>query len=206
VKTIYYLTFDSECSTCSTLATTIEETTKGKVSATRLGSKRTQELLDHAFPDGYEWQPYLITIQGDRITAVGGLEMAIRLGRILGPLKALHVYSLARQSGVTFSAKNETESKGIFLSDRRTFVKLVGGTALSIVLPFIPLGPQYRGYQCTAKCAVDGKCSQAGQYVTAKGGALTESDACADAKHQVQLLIQRGCTAKHCRCYDCKRV
>ncbi len=102
MKKSYYLTFDGSCSTCTTLASAIEDIAKGKLSALSIRSEQARDLLNRALPGGHTMQPYLIIVCGDAVTAVSGTALAVRLTQLLGLRRGIRVYNLARRLGVTF--------------------------------------------------------------------------------------------------------
>jgi len=102
MKKSYHLTFDGSCSTCTTLASAIEDIAKGKLSALSIRSEQARDLLGRALPGGHTMQPYLIIVCGDTVTAVSGTALAVRLTRLLGLRRGIRVYNLARRLGVTF--------------------------------------------------------------------------------------------------------
>lgn len=209
MRKAYYLLFDGGCSTCSALATTIEEEAGGKVSALRIGSEQGIELLGRAFSHDYDWQPYLITMQGETVKATSGLTMAAQLGWLLGPRRGIRVYNMARRLGILAISHRAAESRGVFPLSRRTFVKLTAGalTALTVVpLAPPPPIPEYRGYQCTTKCYTEGDICCSGQVVTGAGYASTISDACSAAKSNASDNAPAGCWATHCQPCNCTRA
>lgn len=208
MRKAYYLLFDGGCSTCSALATTIEEEAGGKVSALRIGSEQGIELLSRAFSDDYNWQPYLITMQGETVKATSGRTMAAQLGWLLGPRRGIRVYNMARRLGTLSILHSATESRSVFPLSRRTFVKLTGG-ALAVLAfapsPSIPQ-PEYHGYQCTTKCYTEGDICCSGQVVTGAGYASTITDACSAAKSNASDNAPAGCWATHCQPCNCTRA
>lgn len=212
MKKACYLLFDGGCSTCSALAATIEEEAGGKVSALRIGSEQGIALLSRAFSHGYDWQPYLIAVRGETITATSGTAMAVQLGRLLGLRKGVRVYKMARQLGATLPMDAGADSMGpLPLSglSRRTFLKL-GGVIMSAAA-FVPLTPpppvpEYHGYQCTTKCYTEGDICCAGQVVYGTGSGSTITDACSNAKSNASKNAPPGCWATHCQPCTCKRV
>ena len=112
-----YLLFDAGCSVCNQLAHAIEEAAAGKLQALSIRSPQAREWLDQVYPAGWEHQPYLVTVEGERVRAYAGTGMALRLGWLLGPRQAWRVWNLVRQYGVGWPASEE------FSAERRGFLK-----------------------------------------------------------------------------------
>lgn len=202
MKTAYYLMFDGGCSTCSTLASSIEEEAGGKVSAVRSNSERGYELLGRAFPHGHKWQPYLIAVNGETLTAMSGLKMIARLGWLLGPRRAIRVCTMIRQLGVKLPSSREGGPAGILPLSRRAFVKLTGTMMAIAVVPLSPPHiPEARTWKCYAKGYMRGNSCCAGIPVTGYGEDINQVNACNAAKRDAnnQASLQ-GCYAGHLQC------
>lgn len=123
-----YLIFNASCSACNSLALRLEIAAAGKLNAIDIASEQAKDILNQAFPKGWEYNPYLITVKGDRVSASSGNKMVLQLGMLLGPEKAWKIYNQARQYGVKLpSGKQE------FSSRRRNFLKyttLLAGSLL----------------------------------------------------------------------------
>jgi len=115
-----YLLFDAGCSICNQLARAIEEAAGGKLEAVSLREQRAMKWLDQVYPAGWEHQPYLVTVEGERVQAYAGTGMALQLGWLLGPRQGWRVWSLARRYGVVLPAGGE------FSAERRGFLKRAG--------------------------------------------------------------------------------
>jgi predicted DCC family thiol-disulfide oxidoreductase YuxK len=93
-----YLLFDARCSVCRQIAQSIEGAAAGKLEALSLHDTKAKALLDRAFPEGWDFAPYLVTTDQQEIRAWTGVQAALRLGWLMGPIKAIRVWRLARRS------------------------------------------------------------------------------------------------------------
>lgn len=57
-----YLIFNASCSACNLLALTIEKVTARKLNIIDIASEQAKDMLNQAFPKGWEYNPYLITV------------------------------------------------------------------------------------------------------------------------------------------------
>ncbi len=129
-----YLIFNASCSACNSLAITLERAAAGKLNVIDIESEQAKGILSQAFPEGWEYSPYLITVKGDRVSASSGNKMVLQLGTLLGPQKAWKIYNQARQYGVKLPP-----GKKEFSSRRRNFIKyttlLVGSLFVTRIKP-----------------------------------------------------------------------
>lgn len=133
-----YLVFDSGCFTCSSFAATVEREARGKLKAIGIDSEMARTLLKRAFPNGWDHQPYLLTVRGSVVTASTGPKMMIGLGHLLGPRKGWYIYALAREAGIRPPVKASSNALG-----RRSFLQKAA--ALGAGLLFIGTsGPNAR--------------------------------------------------------------
>ena len=118
---MHYLVFDSRCPHCSHLAETIESATSGQLEAISIHDAKAIALLDQAYPQGWKFAPYLITVSQDKVDAKTGIGAALRLGWLLGPRKGWQIWSLAQQYGIFMPSS----AKLVLTYDasRRRFVK-----------------------------------------------------------------------------------
>ncbi len=204
MKTTYYLIFDGGCSTCSTVATSIEKEAGGKVSTLRIGSEHGQELLHRALPHGHEWRPYLVAVKGDTVTATSGLKMMTRLGRLLGPRRGIRVYNVVRRLGISLPLSSRAESTGILPLSRRAFVKLSGAALALAVVPLSPPSPdipEARTWKCYATGYMRGNPCCAGIPVTGYGEDINQVNSCNAAKKDANFQASlQGCYAGHLQC------
>jgi len=112
-----YLLFDGGCAVCNQIAQAIEEAASGKLQVVSLRDPQAVQWLEQVYPEGWAHQPYLVTVDGDRVQAYAGPGMAMRLGWLLGPRKAWRVWSLARRYGVMLPPGGE------YSAERRGFLK-----------------------------------------------------------------------------------
>jgi uncharacterized repeat protein (TIGR03803 family) len=95
-----YLVFDAGCIACSALARDIERLANGRLEVISLNAWATRELLSQVFPDGWQEQPYLLTVDQGQVSAASGNELALKLLLLLGPQKAWRVLTWAERYGV----------------------------------------------------------------------------------------------------------
>ena len=126
-----YLIFDASCSACSSLARTIEAAAKGKLKIINIESEQAKKLLSQSFLGGWNHQPYLVTVNRERVSASTGNKMILQIGMLLGPQKAWRIFNLAQQ----YRTQLATRKQGF--SSRRKFLKyttLFAGFAGSLLL------------------------------------------------------------------------
>ena len=126
-----YLIFDDSCPICRNLARTIEQAAAGKLTAISMFEPQAREWLSQAYPGGWSYQPYLLIVKGEQVKGVTGTAMALRLGLLLGPRRAWHIWNLARRYGVTVPFGGITSSP-----QRRNFLKQGGLFLISLL--FVP--------------------------------------------------------------------
>lgn len=116
----HYLIFDSHCPICCNLAQAIEEGASGKLKAISIYGPEARELLQTAYPEGWDHQPYLLTVENSSVKAAAGIAMALRLALLLGPRNAWRIWQLSQQYGVSLTRR------GIeFSPERRGFLRQV---------------------------------------------------------------------------------
>ena len=94
-----WLLYDSGCSVCAALAQEVEARSGGQLRVRSLREPEVQALLDRARP-GWQWEPMLVEIEGERVRVSAGLAMRARLVQVLGPVRALRVaQAVARMGG-----------------------------------------------------------------------------------------------------------
>ncbi|MFZ8845018.1 hypothetical protein [Thermoflexus sp.] len=94
-----WLLYDSGCSVCAALAQEVEARSGGQLRVRSLREPEVQALLDRARP-GWQWEPMLVEIEGERVRVSAGLAMRARLVQVLGPVRAWRVaQAVARMGG-----------------------------------------------------------------------------------------------------------
>jgi len=94
-----WLLYDSGCSVCAALAQEVEARSGGQLRVRSLREPEVQAPLDRARP-GWQWEPMLVEIEGERVRVSAGLAMRARLVQVLGPVRALRVaQAVARMGG-----------------------------------------------------------------------------------------------------------
>jgi hypothetical protein len=126
-----YLLFDGGCSKCSKIADEVQAAVGHKLAVVSLRSEQAQELLHKVFPDGYEYVPYLVVVDGERIQAWSGYQIGLRFTMLFGPVKAWKIYCIAQSHQVSLMAKDSPFS--LLPTSRRRFLKLgVGAVAVAV--------------------------------------------------------------------------
>lgn len=149
-----YLVYDAGCSACSDLAQSIQDTAGNKLRTINIRDGQARVLLDRAYPSGWRFAPYLVTVRGGETRAWSGSGMALRLGLVLGPRKAWRIRSLARQSSAT-------PAPGV--NPRRNFLKL-SGAAAAVAASYLALRPTGRASAYTCGSCTEYQCDQPGGY------------------------------------------
>jgi hypothetical protein len=68
----------------------VEALSGGRLRVRSLREPEVQALLDRARP-GWQWEPMLVEIDGERVRIFAGLSLRARLVQVLGPVRALRV-------------------------------------------------------------------------------------------------------------------
>lgn len=122
-----YLVYDAKCTTCNRLAQRIEEAVAGRLEAIDIQSEKAKGLLHQAYPGGWEHNPYLVAVEHGHVRARTGFGAALRLGLLMGPRKALRVWSLAHRSGIPLPPGSRAATA--YNQSRRQFLKVSGALA-----------------------------------------------------------------------------
>lgn len=142
-----YLVYDPGCSVCNNIAATIQEAVGDKLQAVSIRDPWTMSLLDRAFPRGWKFAPYLMTIDQDGVRAWTGVGLAMRLGLLLGPRKAFRVLSMLPR----YQPVSELEG-GVRGISRRNALKLSGAVAAALVAVGLR-APIAQGACCQCECS-----------------------------------------------------
>ena len=140
------LVFDAGCSVCSNLANTVQDAAGGKLKVIDIRGDEAKSLLDRAHPQGWEWSPYLLTVRRGQVQPARGLNAAARLGLLLGPRKAWHVWSLARRSGVHVPPGSILPFDNH--ASRRSAIKLAASLAAAVGLLSLRSIPSTSAVEC----------------------------------------------------------
>ena len=62
-----------------------------------------------------------------------------------------------------------------------------------------------RQWTCTAKCQLAGPGRHCSGFIYSTGSGATQQAACANAQHNANAHVPRGCYKRHCRCYNFSR-
>lgn len=115
-----YLLYDSGCSTCSHLADVVHGAVGDSLKLLSLRTPKAKGLLDEAFPNGWRFAPYVMTVDGGNVRASTGIRATMQLGLWMGPVNAMRVWRAMTQE---------------FTPKRRHFLK--GGLTSIFVLLFM---------------------------------------------------------------------
>ncbi len=140
-----YLLFDAGRATCHQLARAIEEAAGGKLEAASLRKRRAERWLDRAYPAGWEHQPYLVTVDGERVQAYAGPGMALRLGWLLGPRQGWRVWNLGRRYDTFLSSGTNASPH---TTSRRQFLKAGLAATLTAVAGRLGFQPVPVAHAC----------------------------------------------------------
>jgi predicted DCC family thiol-disulfide oxidoreductase YuxK len=88
-----WLLYDSGCSVCAALAQEVKARSGGQLRVRSLREPEVQALLDRARP-GWQWEPMLVEVEGERVRVLAGLSLRARLVQVLGPAQALRMTQL----------------------------------------------------------------------------------------------------------------
>ncbi|WP_221568986.1 hypothetical protein [Alkalihalobacillus sp. TS-13] len=134
-----YLLFDSNCSVCINLATSIEKESNGWLTIQSLHNPEMKERLNQVKPD-WTFEPTILEVKDNQKTRVyTGVRLKTYILNGLGLRKSLRIAKLIRDAGVPgFSKATFTPT---MYQGRRSFVKkggmLLGGVLLSPLLTSI---------------------------------------------------------------------
>jgi len=103
----------------------------GRLRVRSLRDPEVQALLDRARP-GWQWEPMLLEIEGERVRVFGGLGMRARLVQVLGPVRALRVaQAVARFGGPVLGVdwgRRRLLRQGLALAGLALLRRIPGGT------------------------------------------------------------------------------
>lgn len=91
-----YLVYDAECTTCVWIAKGIQQVAGSKLALLDLNSAQARELLDQALPQGWDFAPHVVEVDGNRVRAWTEGGMSVQLARTLGVWRALRAWSKVR--------------------------------------------------------------------------------------------------------------
>lgn len=80
--------FDSSCSTCAKLSQELVRLSNGRLSCGSLRSRQFQQWRRQSLGADAPWTPTLFKVEGDRVSAWVGAQLAWRLLRLLEPRSA----------------------------------------------------------------------------------------------------------------------
>lgn len=118
----YFLIFDSGCPTCNRVALEVQKIAEDRINVLSIREPQAQRLLDQALGPGWTFAPYLVRSCGDQVQSWAGLRASARLAVLLGPQRALRVWSTVRQTSRPAGTA------------RRAFLRASGLLAISLPL------------------------------------------------------------------------
>ena len=83
---------------CAALAREVKARSGGQLGVRSLWEPEVRALLDRARP-GWQWEPMLVEIEGERVRVFTGLAMRWRLVQVLGPVRALRAAQAVTRMG-----------------------------------------------------------------------------------------------------------
>jgi hypothetical protein len=102
----------------------VETLSGGRLRVRSLRDPEVQALLDQAHP-GWQWEPMLVEIEGERVRIFAGLSLRARLVQVLGPVRASRVaQAVARHGGPVL---------GVDWGRRRLLQQMTGALGVWIV-------------------------------------------------------------------------
>lgn len=131
----WILAFDGDCRTCDSIARSTESASQGRLSVMPLASPQVQTWLKAASASSAQTRPVLIHVAQEKIRVWGGLAMAAKLVKLLGPRKSTAVLSaLGRRTAYPLLEAmpdlQETRSESS-RPTRRRFMQLGIGIAIA---------------------------------------------------------------------------
>jgi hypothetical protein len=133
------LGFDAGCSTCSGIATRIEERVGDKLVIRNLRDPELMQWRREALGESAPWAPTLFQVEGDKVQAWVGMKMGLALSRRLGPKDTWRVMQVlgemgeaARIQGSRFVVRLPGEAQEAVTGiSRGQFLKGMGGVAVA---------------------------------------------------------------------------
>lgn len=148
-----YLVYDAQCTACNRLAERIQEAVSGRMKGIDIRVDEARNLLDRAYPAGWKHNPYLVSVDHGEVRAWTGTGAALRLGLLMGPRKALRVWSLARRSGIALPPGSSAAIA--YGASRRRFLKASAALATAGVLVGWHPAPKAFAGDCDCNCYAD---------------------------------------------------
>ena len=136
------LGFDAGCSTCSGLATRIEERVGSKLVIRNLRDPELMQWRREALGEAAPWAPTLFEVEGGKVRAWAGMKMGLALSRRLGPKDTWRVMQILGEIGVAPRLQDSSmvealpvrTQEAIVGISRGQFLKGVGGAAVAASL------------------------------------------------------------------------
>lgn len=93
----WYLIFDGGCSLCGHLAGAIQNAAGSRLQTIGIHDPEARILLDQARPGGWKHAPYLVAVTPGGTQAWSGMRGGVRLAALIGPARAIRLWSLHRR-------------------------------------------------------------------------------------------------------------
>lgn len=111
-ESMWVLAYDAHCGECSGLAEEVARIADGRIACRSLTAPDIQVLRQRALGAGSPFVPTLLRVMGDdSVTAWTGSGLAVRLGRLLGPVKAARVLRVIGEKAQSNSPADPTRRK-----------------------------------------------------------------------------------------------
>lgn len=134
------LGFDSGCMICSGLALRIEEQVGEKLEVMSLRDHRVEQWRKIALGEDAPWAPTLIEVKGLKVRAWTGWQMAVQLGRFLGPVATWRIMQALGEVGAVPKIEDsrvveklpERAAEAVVGMSRGQFLKGAAGAAVAM--------------------------------------------------------------------------
>ena len=183
-----YLLFDPGCGVCTSLASEIERIAGGRLAARSLADPEMTQQLERARPNT-RWEPTLLEIRDESVTAHTGRMLGWRLISVLGLRRA---WTISRLLGITTPrGSGRGTTRRAFLTSG---IRWAGGAIGVLILGQIAAQPAFASSQpsCQEQCRQF--------YVNCASNCAARYKAC----------VARGgtnCQEEHSRCVaDCQAI
>lgn len=97
-----YLLFDANCAKCTHIADFVYKISDKGIITLSIHSKEAIALLDQAYPNGWQYAPYLVQVDHqNNIRAKTGARATLQLSKQLGLRKSWATWNFFRKQGVS---------------------------------------------------------------------------------------------------------
>lgn len=125
----WVLAFDGECAGCTRIARVVAEESGERIRAVSLSDPSVAEWREST---GHSdtWRPLLFRVDHESVRAYTGFSMTLRLGFLLGPLKAARVIGAVAQATTPSSGSEDLSRRGFLRISSKAAAGVVAGAAL----------------------------------------------------------------------------